>query len=62
MTSPRIKLYRRLKGENIPLTDYIVRQCDIIDRSCGSWEIERAYFQLWRDLRFNNKHNITMEY
>jgi len=62
MTSPRIKLYRRLKSENIPVTDYIVKQCDIIDNSCGSWEIERAYFQLWRDCRFNHRYGICVQY
>lgn len=71
MTNPRIKLYRRLKGENIPLTDYIVEQCDIIDNSViekngvvkpAFANKEQAYFKLWRDCRFNNKHNITVEY
>ena len=44
-----------MKSERIPVTDYIVKQCDIIDASCLGLEIEKAYFQLWRDCRFNNK-------
>ena len=58
----RIKLYRRLKSENIPVTDYIIQQCNIIDASCLGMEIEKAYFQLWRDCRFNSKKGICVQY
>ena len=58
----RIKLYRRLKSENIPVTDYIRKQCDIIDTSCRGLEISRAYFKLWRDCRFNHQNNICVYY
>ena len=71
MSSPRIKLYRRLKSENIPVTDYIVKQCDIIDNSVIEKDgvvkpafanKEQAYFKLWRDCRFNNRQKICVSY
>lgn len=57
----RLHLYRKLKLKRIELTDWIVNQCDIIDR-CETTEhrINWCYQDLYKMVVQMHSHDITI--